>query len=94
MSDREGTTSSEEQPPARWKDAFRTIGSVAGIAALLWNASWTISNAQGSYLQLALDVRSANSGNAIALATVENKSEFSKTIDDAPLVHFTSARGH
>jgi hypothetical protein len=75
-----------EGTPQSTRGLFTTIGSLAGIAALLWNISWTISNAQGSYLQLALEVRPANAANATALATIENKSDFSKSIEYAALV--------
>ena len=80
------TQASEEQSIQRWKDLFTIIGSVAGIAALLWNVYWGVSNAQNSYLQLTLDVHSAATAGAAALTTVENKGEFSKTIDYAALV--------
>jgi hypothetical protein len=77
---------SEEQVAQRRKDLFTIVGSIAGIAALLWNFYWTISNAQKSYVQMALDVRAVNSANATALATIENKGALSKKIDYAALV--------
>lgn len=77
---------SEQQVAQRRKDLFTIVGSIAGMVALFWNFYWTISNAQNSYLQLALDVRSVNRANATVLATIENKGELSKKIDYAALV--------
>jgi hypothetical protein len=86
MLDNGEVRASEEQVSQRRKDLFTIVGSIAGMAALLWNFYWTISNARQSYLQLTLDVRVVNSGNATALASIENKGALSKKIDYAALV--------
>jgi hypothetical protein len=78
--------SPEQRTPTRLRNLFTTIGSLSGIAALLWNVGWTLVNAQNSYLQLALEVQPGRAGVATALATIENKGDFSKSIDYAALV--------
>jgi flagellar biogenesis protein FliO len=57
MLDTDEMRASEEQVAQRRKDLFTIVGSMAGIVALLGNFYWTISNAQRSYVQVALEVR-------------------------------------
>lgn len=47
ISDNAPTLMSEKPFPERWREWFTVIGSIAGIAALLWNVYWTTSNAPG-----------------------------------------------
>lgn len=52
---------------------------------------------QGSYVQLALEIRSADTTNGphpTALATIENKGELSKIIDYAGACDLTGTKGH
>jgi hypothetical protein len=86
MLESEGIDNSKQEIAQRRKGLFTIVGSIAGIAALLWNIWWTISNAQNSYLQLALDVHPINGATAVAQTSIENKSELSKTMDYAALI--------
>jgi hypothetical protein len=80
------TRNAEKLAAQRRKDLFTIVGSLAGIAALVWNLYWTLSNAQRSYVQPSLEVHTANNGNFTALATIENKGTLPKKIDYAALV--------
>ena len=63
------------------------VGSIAGILALTWNIAWTISNEQQSYLVLSLELRRGSDPmKPIAVASIENKGQFSKPVDYAALI--------
>ncbi|HSS99810.1 MAG TPA: hypothetical protein VLK33_22400 [Terriglobales bacterium] len=64
---------------------FTLLGSIAGIAALTWNISWTVTNAENKFLQMTLEVKK-DGGNATVLTTIENKGELEKKITYAGLI--------
>jgi len=57
-------------------DLFRTMGGLAGIAALLWRAY----DEFGSYLRISIKVEGPKSGWVTVLSTVENKSTRRKNL--------------